>query len=119
MCIALRKTKDDFSKRKRGLCSCGLGASHLGLADKLVKERPVMNHCLAQVFGAGVAAGVAESDFMPGAIAFDNKWMIHGDVRGTLFKIADRIATSGHDVAEELIGRARKLAPQTINNKLN
>src|SRR5579859_7861651 len=103
MCVALRKTKDGFSRRKRRLSSSRFGAGHLGLAGKLIKKSAVMDHRLAQIFGGGLAAGMANGDPVRSSVVLDEQGMIHGDIRGTLFKIAGGIAAGGHDVAEEFI----------------
>src|SRR5580704_17548118 len=69
-----------------------LGARDLWLADKLFKESPVVDHCLAQLFGAGLPKRLPHRDAVTGAIIFHNQWMIHRNICGTLFKIAYRIA---------------------------
>jgi hypothetical protein len=51
-----------------------------------------MNHSLAQVFGAGPPLLVPKRALVGCAVIFENPWVIHGDIRGTLFKVAYRIA---------------------------
>ena len=41
-----------------------LATGHLWLSDQLFKKRPVMNHCLAQVFRAGLPARLTNRDFV-------------------------------------------------------
>jgi hypothetical protein len=81
-----------------------LYARWLWLADQLFKKRAVMNHGLAQVFGAGLPAFLTKSALVGSTVIFEDQRMIHGDIRGTLFEIADRIAACGHHVAQQLVG---------------
>ena len=62
-----------------------------------------MNHGLPQVFGIGLALRLAKRDSMGRPIICQNQRMVHGDVGGTLLEIAYRVASCGHDVAQELI----------------
>jgi hypothetical protein len=63
-----------------------------------------MNHGLAQVFGAGLPACLTKRASVGGAVIFKNQWVIHGDIRCTLFEVADRIAARGHHIAQQLVG---------------
>jgi hypothetical protein len=59
-----------------------------------------MNHGLAQVFGAGLPPRLTKRGFVGRAVIFENQWMMHRKIRGTLFKIAYGIATCGHHIAQ-------------------
>src|SRR4030095_3007994 len=63
-----------------------------------------MDHCLPQVFCAGLALHLAERDFVSGSIVFHNQWMVHGDISCTLFKITYRITTCRHHSTQQLVG---------------
>ena len=93
----------------RALC-----ARQFRLADQFLKERPVVNHCLAQLFGTGLPPRLAKRYFMAGSVILHDLWMIHGDIRCTLFKITYRIAARGHHVAQQLIG-IRNGASRAVN----
>jgi hypothetical protein len=67
-----------------------LSTRRLWLADQLLKKRPVMNHGLAQVFGAGLPPRLTKRALVGCTVIFENQWMIHGDIRRTLFKVANR-----------------------------
>jgi hypothetical protein len=76
----------------------------LWLADQLLKKRPVMNHGLPQVFGAGLPPRLTKRGLVGCTVIFENQWMIHRDIRRSLFKVAYRIATCGHHIAQQLVG---------------
>jgi hypothetical protein len=82
--------------------------------DQFLKQGPVVNHGLAQVFGVGLSPRLKNSALMGGTVVFENQGMIHGNVRGTLFKVSDRIAARGHNVAQKLIG-IRHGGPGAVN----
>jgi hypothetical protein len=63
-----------------------------------------MNHGLAQVFGAGLSSRLTECALVGCTVVVEDQWMIYGDVRRALLKIAYRINARGHHVAEQLIG---------------
>ena len=48
---------------------------------------------LPQVLGAGLASRLPDRDFVSGSVVFQNQWMIHGDIRRTLFKVTYWIAS--------------------------
>ena len=85
------------------LRSC-LRTGRLWHSDKLIKKRSVMNHCLAQFFRTGLATRLTNCDFVGCTVIFQNRRIVHGDVRRTLFKVAYRIATVGHHIAQQLVG---------------
>src|SRR5271165_3256160 len=62
-----------------------------------------MNHSLAQVFRGGLPPRLTKRAMVSRAVIVKNKWMIHGDIRRTLLKVAHRIATRRHHVAQQLI----------------
>jgi hypothetical protein len=84
-----------------GVCA-GIDGARFG--DQMIKERAIVNHCLAKVLRAGFASAMAEGDFMSGSVVVDHGGMIDGDVGGSLFEIGDRIAAHSHDSAKQLIG---------------
>src|SRR5579859_5315631 len=83
-------------------------------ADQFFKKCPEVNHGLAQVFCVGLPSHLAKRAFMACAVIVENLWMIHGDVRSTLFKITHRIAASSHHVPQQLVG-FRNRAAGTVN----
>ena len=80
------------------------------LADEFLKKRSVMNHDLAQVFGAGLPLRAAKRALVGGAIVLENLWMIYGDIHPALFNALDRVAARGQDVAQELVGIGHRSA---------
>ena len=52
-----------FSFLDRGL-GCCLRARQFLFADQLLKKCPVVNHCLTQVFRAGLTLGLTNGDFV-------------------------------------------------------
>ena len=73
------------------------------LADQFLEKRPVMNHCLTQVFRSGLPAHLVKRDFMGCPVVFENQWMIHGDIGRPLFKVGYRIASCGHHIAQQAV----------------
>jgi hypothetical protein len=73
-----------------------------------------MNHCLAQVFRAGLPPRLPERDFVSSPVVFENQWMIHGDIRGPLFKVTDRIASRRHHITPQAV-RCRYGAGGAVN----
>src|ERR1022692_3861794 len=71
------------------------------LADQFLEKRPVMNHCLAQLFRSGLSGHLAKCDFMGCPVVFEDQWMIHGDIGRPLFKVGNRIASCGHHIAQQ------------------
>jgi len=84
--------------------SRALSTRYLRFGDQLLKERSKVNHGFAQVFGAGLAPRLKKCALVSGTVVIENLWMIHGNIRGTLFKIAYWIATRGHHVAKQSVG---------------
>ena len=82
----------------------GLGAGDLRLLDEFLEKRAEVDHCFAQIFGVCLSLGLTERALVRGAVIFEDERMVHGDVVGALFEIADRIAASGHHVGEQLVG---------------
>jgi hypothetical protein len=62
-----------------------------------------MNHGLTQVFGAGLAPHLKKRGLMACPVILENERMIHGEIRRTMLKVTDWIATRGHHVAQELV----------------
>src|SRR5579862_8130585 len=73
-----------------------------------------MNHCLAQVFRAGLPLRLPNHDFMSRSIVLKNPGMIHRDIRGPLFKVTYRIAPCGHHIAQQLV-RFRYRTGRAVN----
>jgi hypothetical protein len=93
--------------------------ARLPARHQFLEKRPVMNHGLAQIFGAGLPARLTKRASMRRAIIFDNQRMIHGDIRRALFKIADRIAAYGHHIAQQLVGIGHRAAGAIDEARLN
>ena len=74
--------------------------------DQIVEQRPIMDHCLTQVFGARLTARMTYRNGMSGAIIGDDFAVINRQVGCTLFEIADRIAACFHHIAQQHIGMA-------------
>jgi hypothetical protein len=81
-----------------------LRTGHLWHSDKLIKKRPVMNHGLAQFFGAGFAADLTVGDSVGQAVVFEDERVADGNIRGALLKVTDRIAARGHHVTQKPVG---------------
>src|SRR5580698_7406915 len=96
-----------------------LGKRWPWLADEFLKKGAVMNHDLAQVFGAGLALRAAKSALVGCTIIFENARMTDGDLRRALFKVADRVAARGQDVAEELVGVSHRVPRPIDEARLN
>lgn len=63
-----------------------------------------MDHRFSQLFGAGLAAPVPNCYCVGDAIVLDDHRVIYRYIRGALFEITNRIATSFHHIADEPIG---------------
>ncbi len=63
-----------------------------------------MNHRAAKFFSSGLTAGPAQGDIVCSPVVLRDDGMVDGDVCGSLLEVADRIAASYHDIAEEVIG---------------
>jgi len=63
-----------------------------------------VNHCLAQFFGVGLTANLPKRYFVRLSIIIEDQWVIHRDICSPLLKVADRIASSSHHVAQQLVG---------------
>jgi hypothetical protein len=62
-----------------------------------------MDHCLAQVFRAGLPLCLPKRDCVSRSVVFQNQRMIHGDICRPLFKITYRIAARGHHITQQLV----------------
>jgi hypothetical protein len=62
-----------------------------------------MHHCLAQIFGAGLAAGLPKRHLVRGTVIFQDQRMVHGDIRRALLEVAYRVAARGHDIPKQLV----------------
>lgn len=62
-----------------------------------------MNHCLAQVFRAGLPPRLPKRDVVSRSVVFQNQWMIHGDICRPLFKVTYRIAPRGQHITQQLV----------------
>jgi hypothetical protein len=52
-------------------------------------------------------------------VIFQNQWMVHGDIRRTLFKVAYRIATRGHHVTQQLVGFSHRTSGAVNETRLD
>jgi hypothetical protein len=98
---------------------CVLWTRRFWFADQLLKKRAVMNHGLAQVFGAGLPTCLTKRASVGGAVILENQWMIHRDICGTLFEVTDRIAPSRHHIAEQLVGVGYSASGPVNETRLN
>ena len=73
-----------------------------------------MNHSLAQIFGARLAATVAQRDVVCCAVVLDNNRVINGNVGGTLIEVAYGIAAYLHDFVYQLV-RLRDRSFRVVN----
>jgi hypothetical protein len=81
-----------------------LGAGYFGLVDEFLEQRAVVNHGRTQIFGVGFSSGLTRGVLVRGAVIFENQRMVHGNIGGALFEIADGIAACRHHVAQQLVG---------------
>src|ERR1019366_10675151 len=86
----------------------------LRLAGQILKERPVMNHCLAQVLRRGLSPRLAKRDFVGSTVILDYQRMVHRNICRPLFKFSYRIAAGRHHIAQKLVG-FRYRTPGTVN----
>ena len=71
----------------------------LWLANQFLEKRPVVNHCLAEIFCAGLPPCLTERYFVCRPVILKNQRMVHGDICRPLFKVTYRITTCGHHIA--------------------
>jgi len=55
-----------------------------------------MDHCLAQIFGIGLALSLTERDVVGRSIILKHQRVVHRDICRPLFKVAYGIATLFH-----------------------
>jgi hypothetical protein len=63
-----------------------------------------MDHCLAQVFCAGLPLCLAKRDFVGFSIFFHDQWVVHRDISRALLKVTYGVATRGQHIPQELVG---------------
>ena len=68
--------------------------------EKFVEQRAEVDHGKAQVFGGGLALGVAEHDYACGAVVLDERWVVDGYVGSPLLGLADGVSPGGQNVDE-------------------
>jgi len=73
-----------------------------------------VNHCLAQVFRAGLPPCLPQRDFVSRSVVFQNQGMVHGYICCPLFKVTYRIAPRGHHITQQLV-RFRYRAGGAVN----
>ena len=73
------------------------------LADQFLEKRPVMNHCLAQFFRAGLPPRLPKRDFVSRSVVFQDQWMANRDICRSLFKVTNRIAPGGQHITQQLV----------------
>jgi len=62
-----------------------------------------VDHGLAQILGAGLAAAVATSNIVGSAIVFHNSGMVNGNIGRTLVEVAHGITSSLHNVQDQAV----------------
>jgi hypothetical protein len=72
--------------------------------DQFGEQVAVVDHRLAQVFRAGVAAGVPQRHVMGDAVVGDEARVVDRQVGGALLEVGDRIAAGRHHLADQLVG---------------
>jgi hypothetical protein len=90
-------------QRTKGLLRA-LCARHLWLCNQLLKQSAVVNHRLAQIFGAGLPLRLKKCAPVRRTVIFENERMVHRDIRRSLFEVAYRITARGHHVAQQPVG---------------
>src|SRR5271157_806070 len=66
------------NENKQGLpVLCVCRARRFRLVDQLLKKRAVMNHSLAQVFGAGLPLRLTNRGLVGCTVICENQWIIH------------------------------------------
>ena len=86
---------------------------------QFVKQSSIVNHCLPQVLGCGLALGVENCDLVPGPIVFHYGRMIHGDFGRASLKIAHRITAGRHDIGDQAIRFGQSLIRVIHEFRLN
>jgi hypothetical protein len=72
--------------------------------EKFVEQRAEVDHGKAQVFGGGLALGVAEHDYACGAVVLDERWVVDGYVGSPLLGLADGVSPGGQNGVDERVG---------------
>ena len=88
--------------------------------DEFVKQRPIMNHCLTQIFRACLTPRLAKGGLVCRTVMVQNQRVVHRDVRRALLKIAHGITPRGHHIAQQLVGfgysSARSIHESCLNS---
>lgn len=72
--------------------------------EEVLEERPVVDHCLAQVFGGCLTALLADRDVVRRSVVLNDVRMVYGDVGGALLEVTDGVATNLHQIRDEVVG---------------
>src|SRR5579872_6935895 len=89
------------------------------LADEVVDQGAVVDHRLAQVLGAGLAAAVAQHHLVRRAVILDGLGVIDREVLEALVEVAIRIAARRHDLAKQVVGAGGRVARVIDETALN
>jgi hypothetical protein len=87
--------------------------------EQVGEQRAVVNHRLPKVFGARLPFSVLQRNLPRGAIVHDDAGVIDGNVSDPLLKIADGIATGGHDFSNQPIGFRHGASRVIYETRLN
>ena len=74
--------------------------------QKLVKQCPVIDHCLTHFFSAGFPPLPSQRERASGAVILNDHRMVNRQVVRTPIEILEGVATRGHHVRDQLIGFA-------------
>jgi len=74
--------------------------------EEFVEQRAEVDHGKAQVFGGGLALGVAKHDYACGAVVLDGRRVVYGYVGSSLLGLADGVSPGGQNGVDERVGLA-------------
>ena len=88
-------------------------------ADELIEERPEVNHCLAEILRARLAAAVTDDDFATRAVVVHHCSMFDREIIQTVSGILDRVAARTHHVFDQVIGLIHSSTRLIDESRLN
>jgi hypothetical protein len=88
-------------------------------ADKLIEQRTEVHHGLPQIFGARLAASVADDDLAARAVVVDHGGVFHGEIVEAVGRILYRITTRSHHILDEPIRFVHRRARIVNESSLN
>jgi len=72
--------------------------------EKILKERPIVDHGVAKVLGIGITPAVTHGNIMRRPVVGHHIGMVDGNIRRLLLEISHRVATRFHDHRHQPIG---------------